>query len=253
MTVVVTFLCSDGVVVAADSMLTSNVGNIPIAHHTGRKVAILTGGQVFAFAGDHGQGDRFKFIADSSHDQIARKDHPIDYGLHISTHLVHQFHATGIADATNLNAVLAYTHQGKPTCCVFEGNIQPRLLDEDHFYCAMGSGKLSADPFVRFLVEVFCQEGKPKVREAMFLATWVIEHVIRTSPGGVAGPIRIGVLEQNDKHEFAAYEVPDQEIEEHRMAIESAAGALQLWRDKIMTGEAASETPPLDVGNPHCG
>lgn len=253
MTVVVTFLCSDGVVIAADSMLTSSFGNMPLAHHTGRKVAVLTGEQVFAFAGDHGQGDRFRFFADGSHEQIAQKDHPIDYGLHISANLIQQFQATGIGNTINLNAVLAYTHQGKSTCCMFEGNIQPRLLDEDHFYSAIGSGKLSADPFVRFLVEVFCQGGRPKVREAVFLGTWAIEHVIHTSPGGVAGPIRIGVLQQNDSNEFVAHEIPDQEIEEHRMAIESAVGALRLWRDKITTGEAGCETPPLQADSPHCG
>lgn len=246
MTVVVAFLCSDGAVVAADSMLTSLIKNMPLAHHTGKKVSILAGNQVFAFAGDQGQGDRFRFVADNSNqEQISQMAHPIDYGLNISSHLIQQFARTGIGDAVNLNAVLAYAHQGKPACCVFEGNIQPRLLDANHFYCALGLGKLSADPFVRFLVDVFCQAEQPKVREAVFLATWVIEHVIRTSPGGVAGPIRIGVLKLDDGDNCVAHELPDQEIDDHRMAIESAIRSLRRWRDKIVTGEAASETAPL--------
>ena len=188
MTVVVTFLCSDGVVVAADSMLTSSIGNMPLAHHTGRKISILNGEQVFAFAGDQGQGDRFRFVAERIYEGVERKaQHPIEYGLEVSSHLIRQFQSTGIGNTINLNAVLAYTHKKRSACCVFEGNIQPRLLDADHFYCALGSGKLSADPFVRFLVGVFCQKGQPKVREAVFLATWMIEHVIQTSPGGIAG------------------------------------------------------------------
>lgn len=243
MTVIVTFLCSDGVVVAADSMLTSSFGNMPLAHHTGRKVSILNGEQVFAFAGDQGQGDRFRFVADGFHGQIAQKKHPIDYGLDISSCIIQQFQTTGIGNAIHLSAVLAYTHQERPTCCVFEANIQPRLLDADHFYYVLGSGKLSADPFVRFLVDVFCQKGQPKVREAVLLATWVIEYVIKTNPGGVAGPIRIGVLEPDNDNKLVAHELPDQAIEEHRMAVESAVGALRLWRDKIITGEAASESP----------
>ena len=106
MTVVAAFLCSDGVVVAADSMLTSSFANIPLAHHTGRKLAILDGNQVFAFAGDHGQGDRVRIMAESNHGQIAGKAHPIDYGLVISSLLIQQFQATGIGNAINVNAVL---------------------------------------------------------------------------------------------------------------------------------------------------
>ena len=247
MTVVVSFLCSDGVVVAADSMLTSSLGNMPLAHHTGRKLAVLNGGQVFAFAGDQGQGDRIRIMAEGSHSQIEGKAHPIDYGLAISVSLTQQFQATGIANAVNVNAVLAYVHRDTPICCMFEGRIQPRLLDEDHFYSALGSGKLGADPFLRFLVDVFCQDGWPNVREAVFLATWVIEHVIHTNPGGVAGPIRVGVLERDENGAWMTYEVVDREIEEHGMAIESAMGALRSWRAGIMSGEAATAEPPPEV------
>lgn len=244
MTVVVSFLCSDGVVVAADSMLTSSFGNIPLAHHTGRKLSILKGEQVFAFAGDQGQGDRIRIMAESSHGQIEGKSHPIDYGLTISASLTQQFKATGIENAVNVNAVLAYVHKDKPICCMFEGRIQPRLLDQDHFYSALGSGKLGADPFLRFLVDVFCQDGWPNVRDAVFLSTWAIEHVIHTNPGGVAGPIRVGVLQRDEQDKWTAYEVPNQEIGDHRMAIDNAIDYLRLWRAGNMIGEAASAAPP---------
>lgn len=52
MTVVVTFLCDDGVVVAADSMLTPSFGGISVGHHDCRKVHLLENKQVFAYAGD---------------------------------------------------------------------------------------------------------------------------------------------------------------------------------------------------------
>lgn len=259
MTVVVAFLCSDGAVVAADSMLTSSMGGLPVAHHTGRKVEVLAGQQVFAFAGDHGQGSRFKIMADGSYGQIAQTNHPIEYPLALSRSLVAQFQSTGIGNAVNLNTVVAFEHGNQHHCCVFEGLIQPRLLDAHHFYAALGSGKLSADPFIRFLVEVFCQAGPPNVREAVFLAAWTVEHAIHTSPGGVAGPMRIAVLERDDTGHYNAREVPDTEIEEHRQAIESAAQALRDWRDAIQTGKAALDVPPpprgpgdyeIETGNP---
>ena len=73
---------------------------------------------------------------------------------------------------TAIATILAFPHSAGHHCCVFEGTIQPRLLDTNHFYVALGSGKLAADPFLRFLVDIFCPNGQPKVREAIFLATW---------------------------------------------------------------------------------
>ena len=246
MTVVVTFYCTDGVVVAADSMLTSRMGNLNVAHHTGKKVHILDGRQLFAFAGDHGQGDRFRIRADRNHTQIVNAQHPIDHAIGVSRAMVSEFNSTGIGNQIDLATVLAYPHGDSYICCVFEGIIQPRLLDNNHFYSAFGIGKLSADPFLRFLVDVFCQRGKPSVREAVFLATWAIEHVIRTTPGGVAGPIRIGVLERNKENHLVARELPDSEIDEHRQATESAIGALRNWRDTIQSGDGVVEVelPP---------
>jgi 20S proteasome alpha/beta subunit len=243
MTVVVAFLCTDGAVIAADSMLTSNMGQLPVAHHTGRKVAILGGNQVFAFAGDQGQGARFRIMADGSHPAITGTQHPIDYPIALTQSLMQQFHSTGIGGAINVNTVLAFPHNGGHQCCVFEGVIQPRLLDQHHFYVAIGSGKLAADPFLRFLVDLFCPNGPPSVREAVFLATWTVEHVIHTNPGGVAGPIRIAALEATAGGVLAARELPDTEIEEHRQAIESAGQALRAWHDGIQSGTAAGDVP----------
>jgi 20S proteasome alpha/beta subunit len=244
MTVVVAFLCSDGAVIAADSMITSSIGQINVAHHTGRKVAVIRGNQLFAWAGDQGLGARFQIMADGAHTAVGQTNHAIDYPLQLSQALIAQFQATGIGtNMVGVNTVLAFLHRGDHQCCVFEGPIQPRLLDQHHFYVAIGSGKLAADPFLRFLVDAFCPTGLPTVREAIFLATWVIEHVIHTNPGGVAGPIRMAVLERNGTGVFGAREVPDTEIEEHRQAVESAVAALRSWRDGIQSGAAAAGVP----------
>lgn len=251
MTVVVTFLCSDGVVVAADSMLTASMGNTPIAQHTGKKVDVLAGNQVFAFAGDQGLAARFRIMADGVHAQIPAAPHPMDYGLHLSQNLSQQFQSTAVGTPYNLATAVAFQHGGGHHCCLFY-SLQPFLLDGNHFYAAFGSGKLAADPFLRFLVDTFCQNGQPTVREALFLATWTIEHVIHTTPGGVGAPIRIGVLEAQDGGGFAAREVPDDEIEEHRQAVADAEQALREWRDGIQSGGAAAgvpDPPQLQPGN----
>lgn len=243
MTVVVAFNCFDGVVIAADSMLTPSMGGLSVGHHHGKKIEVLPGPQLFAFAGDHGQGARFKVMAELNHTLAGTTPHPLDYGLALSEGIIKQFTATGINGNIGTNTILAYAHSGSHCCCMFEGALQPRLLDEHHYYAALGSGKLSADPFLRFLVDVFCPSGRPNVREAIFLATWAVQHVIDTNPGGVAGPIRVATFAQNAGGIFEARDLPVDEIAEHQQAIESAAEALRTWRDQLQSGKAAEDAP----------
>lgn len=252
MTVVVAFLCKDGAVVASDSMITTSMGQLPIAHMTGLKVEVLDGNQVFAFAGDQGQGARFRIMANGSHGALSQAAHPIDYPILLTQSLVQQFHNTGIGGAINLATVLAYPHAAGHQCCVFEGAIQPRLLDQAHFFVAIGSGKLAADPFLRFLVDIFSPKGPPTVREAVFLAAWTVEHVIQTNPGGVAGPTRIAVLQSDGNGGWLADQLASSEIEEHKQAMESAIDALRIWREQMQSGAATDETngPPVLTPNP---
>ena len=160
--------------------------------------------------------------------------------------IIQQLASTGIAgNAIGTNTILAYVHGGSHHCCMFEGQLQPRLLDEHHYYAALGSGKLSADPFLRFLADVFCPNGRPRLREAVFLATWAVQHVIDTNPGGVAGPIRVATLDSDAAGTYQAKELSDDGIAEHQQAIESAADALRNWRDQLRSGAAAEDAPAL--------
>jgi hypothetical protein len=151
-----------------------------LAIHTGVKIYVLPGPQVFAFAGDQGQAGRFKFIAETNAANAAVASHPIQYPITLSQLLIAQLQSTGIAtNAINVNAILGFLQGGNCHCCVFEGAMQPRNLDQNHYYVALGIGKLSADPFLRFLVDTFCQPGQPpKVHLATFLAVWTVQHVI---------------------------------------------------------------------------
>jgi hypothetical protein len=174
---------------------------------------------------------------------IAASGHAIDFPLQLTQTIVQQFVATGINNSIDASPVLAFVHGGEHQCCVFEGRLQPRLLDEHHYYAAHGSGKLSADPFLRFITDVFCPSGRPTVREGVFLAAWTVQHVIDVNPGGVAGPVRMATLERDAAGTLAARSLPTDEIDEHLQAIESAATALRKWRDEIQSGSAAGDAP----------
>jgi hypothetical protein len=249
MTVVVGFHCRDGIVVGADSMLTPSIGNIGVGHHKGQKVHVLAGSQLFAFAGNQGQAARFQIMADYNHAIAATADHAINFPLFLTQAMIQQFHNTGIGQQQiDLNTVLGFEHNGQHQLCVFEGMIQPRLLDPAHYYVALGIGKLSADPFLRFLVDIFCLDGPPSVREATFLTTWAIQHVIDTNPGGVAGPIRVGVMEQNPGGAWQSRLLSDNEVDDHRQAVESARQSLRDWRDSLATpskdNDRGEDVPP---------
>ncbi|MDQ1184696.1 hypothetical protein [Agrobacterium larrymoorei] len=244
MTVIVAFNCQDGVVIAADSMITPSMGGINVGHHHGHKLAVLAGPQLFAFAGDQGQADRFKLMADSNHNLISQVPHQLDYAIAMSSSVLQQFQSTGLSlQMVGTNTILAFAKDNTHHCCVFEGPLQPRFLDNNHFYVALGSGKMSADPFLRFLSDIFCPAGaQPTLREAIFLATWAVQHVIDTNPGGVAGPIKVATFEINGTGP-SARTLRDDEIAEHQQAIESAAEALRTWRTQIQSGAAADDVP----------
>lgn len=245
MTVVVAFQCTDGVVIAADSMLTTYSGGIAVGHHTGKKIYTLTGNQIFAFAGDPGQANRFHHLADSKAGEIPATD-PLDYGISICQAVVAQFISTGIQNAINLQTVLAFPKDDVANCCIYETNLQPRFLDSDHFYIALGSGKQYADPFLRFLVDVFCPSNiQPSLIDATFLAVWVVEHVIQTNTGGIGGPIRVGILE-NTGGGMTARGLSDQDIDRQKEAIAGALETLNMWRSQV-AGEQGPDpnAPPM--------
>jgi hypothetical protein len=252
MTVVTAFLCLDGAVVSSDSMITPTLGGLNVGHHHGIKVYVLPGVQVLAFAGDQGQAARFKLLAESNHIFPTTAAHALDYPLALAQALSTQFQTTGIGNSIGVNTILTFLHQNSCHCCAFEGAMQPRLLDKDHYYVALGSGKLSADPFLRFLVDTFCQSGQPTVREAVFLATWAVQHVIDVNPGGVAGPIRVAVIEKDEAGAYIARELPSTEIDDTQQAIESALDALRDWR-KSIGGEtiASAQGGPQPPSSPN--
>lgn len=234
MTVVVAFFCVDGIVIAADSMLTSSIGSLPIGHHKGRKVHVVSGPQIGAYAGDLGLGARFRTLADDSSSEINNFKTPLDYTLAITGFLKRQFENSG-ASIDHVNGVLGFGHLNHHFCTVFQAGFQPFVMDQDHYYVAIGSGKLAADPFLRFLVDTFCT-CQPSVREGIFLATWAVQHVIDTNPGGVAGPIKLASLEYGPAGPVIARELEQDTIDEHLQAVRSAQDELRAWRNRIAMG-----------------
>lgn len=220
MTAVVSYYCSDGVVVAADSMITSFSDDIPLARHTARKLYTLGSQQIFAYSGDQGMGERFRLAADVPIAELPKDNHPIEYAYLVTQrmgeHLVKSLEAFPIS----IGAVLAFEHNDQHQCAIFDNHGQPRLMDDTHFLHSMGSGQGITDPFLLYLNSVFCPEGPPTVKNGIFLAIWTLEHVINTNPGGVHGPVRVGVLERDKIGSYSARELFYEETEFTRLIID---------------------------------
>ena len=90
------------------------------------------------------------------------------------------------------------------------------------------------------------------MRDAIFLATWAIQYVIETVPGGVSDPIYIGLLERDAAGQYSAKELPEAEVQERWEAISDAQEALRTWRDSFQSEKAPEEVPakPEPPGHP---
>jgi len=247
MTIVVSILCTDGVVVAADSMVTSVMGGTSLGHHKGRKI-YTTEDTICAFAGDMGLGARFAAKAQCMFKGgIQASVGPLDRALKLSEKLTQKFQATcatGMGKSSTVDAALAFRHDGKARCSIFY-DLQPQILDEIRFYASLGTGALSTDSFLRFLTDVYCQNEPPSVNKARFLACWAVQHAIETAPGGVSGPIRMAVFEKKSSSDtLKAEELSKKDVEEHQQNIESTTDRMLEWFQDTGAGRIEAAPPP---------
>lgn len=245
MTVVVSIYCQDGVVIATDSMITNSMGNIGTTETKGKKLYSMPPNHLFAFAGDQALASRFRAILE--HGVIATlptQNFPLDYATSTTIAVIKHFNATGLQSPFNLNCAVSFIQNSHHHCAFFGPDMQPRLLDSEHYWMVFGSGKQYADPFLAFLTEVFCEE-QPSTNEAKFLAAWALDHVIRTNTGGVNGPIQMAALQrQPDGTSYAVEELSLQDIEDQLQATEDAKSKLVEWRNIISGNVDDTDAPP---------
>ena len=197
MTIVVAVLATDGVVLAADSMLTVGGG---VAHHTGKKIALLNKDtEACAYAGRQDFGQRFWQAVEDVQRAPDNEKSALEYPYQIFASVEQHFARTSMTISNpndKTNSILAYSYKGTPQCCIFDGLTQPFLLDENTFYIAIGGGLLGAAPFLKFLDDVLFKQKQPDLRQAKLLAAWTVKYTMQTSPAGVAPPLRVVTVEK---------------------------------------------------------
>jgi 20S proteasome alpha/beta subunit len=253
MTSIVGIKCKDGVVIGSDSSATFIAGQFPTIEQPTRKIHIVRNQIIIAGTGSVGLGQRFHAVVDGvwNTPEVSQKvlqgelSH-LDIAMILSRHTIENFKAT-YSPVGQYGALVAFPIKDKSFLYEFDvQSFQPEYK-EDIWYCSMGSAQPITDPFLAFIRDVFWQDGQPTVTEAIFAATWTLDHAIDTNPGGVNGPVYIAVLEGHS--ESRARLLDDNELDEHRQFIQEAKQALREFREsyKMPSNKGLPDIPKPEI------
>ncbi len=226
MTLALAFLCSDGIVFASDSMVTNFISDEPHTHRHGKKVHLLKNKQLFAYAGDRWLSDRIQNVIETTPVNLDPNSHPINHTYAIRQNIVKDLASTQLQFPVSLEVLTTFSHNNNNYCCCFDIEGQPKILNEQDYYMTIGTGSVLADPFLLFLIESFCPNGPPNVVNGIILGTWIIDHVVKTNPGGVGDPIQIMVLEKQPGKGTRSRIVTKTEIDEYLSVIKEVHSKL---------------------------
>lgn len=150
---------------------------------------------------------------------------------------------TGAASDSLCKSLIAYPVDDKPQLVQFGFNGAPESATSHLPFVALGSGQAIADPFLAFLKRLLWGDRAPTLAEGRLVATWTIDHVRGTNPGGVGGKIQLGVVEKTDQG-WSARMLADDDVNEHLQRIASAEHALvREVRGELVAGTAAAPLP----------
>ncbi|MDD5094685.1 MAG: hypothetical protein PHV74_09945 [Dehalococcoidia bacterium] len=230
MTSIVGIICKDGVVIGADSSATFDDGQIRTMEQPTEKLEVIGSHVIVAGTGQIGLGQRFCAIVQKTWEAKGFQKSAIDVSRSLSKSTIQDFAETQ-ARPGNYGALVAFPCERKYHLCEFSvRDFQPELKTDHLWYCSMGSAQIITDPFLAFIREIFWKDGRPEVPEAIFAATWTLDHAIKINAGGVNGPIRIAVLEKGKDSQFEARLLSDVELGEHRQNVEEAKTLLRSFR-----------------------
>ena len=246
MTAIVGVLCRDGAVVGTDSSVTFAGGTFKTIEQPTEKLYLIGNRVLLAGTGTVGQGQRFHAIIKAGVDSrmFVRERERIDVCKDLSSRTINDFKQTD-APRGQYGALVAFPLGSDPVLCEFDQQFfQPQLFNKEIWYCSMGSTQPITDPFLALMREIFWSAGPPSVSDATFAVTWALDHAIAVNPGGVNGPVRIGVLERSKKGPLCPRLLVESELEEHRSSIREAKDRLRKWSEDLRTVDKDSIDVP---------
>ena len=240
MTVLIGVPCSNGIVLGADSAISTGITERPFD----QKLQIVGGQVIVALTGELGLGQRFVAAVTRVYQQPL-PPMPIEIGKLCAIEGLKDFFSTGLTLGNfECGALMAFPCAGKPWLCAFSyKTMQPLLVTPDQGSIAMGIGQLLAEPFLSFLRRVFWPAGPPTYQNAIFTVTWALEHAIAVNPGGIGGIPHIAVLAAPRSGPLQARMLTNDEIAEHRQNVQNAEAYLRSYEQVVQGSHGAPDIP----------
>ncbi|MCY4657124.1 MAG: hypothetical protein OXC80_09960 [Gammaproteobacteria bacterium] len=219
MTLVVGIKCTDGVVIASDSAMTFYSG---LVQNYSSKVQTIDNDFIVACTGEIGLSQRFIEVVNriSGMGDFAKLS-PLEIGKFITASTINDFNETNVP-LDSFAALVAFPFMGRTELLeIQQNNLQPEFKDRANWYTALGSGYEVALPLLGFVRNIFWGDCPPNRQEGIFAAVLVLELAFSMHPYGVAGPIQMATLTQED-NPIKATLLTKEELEEHRVVAENA-------------------------------
>ena len=253
MTVLVGILASDGAAIAADRQVTVGHVGLPML-----KIAPIGGDSLVASSGSLALGQKIRTVFETHHAELRAGPYAehlpaMEQAIRVAvTPTLQMAEKTRYVIPGAENNALACSlacipfADGLRLCHVdWDGSIY--CLHENLPYVTAGSGKINADPFIRFIWDVFWPEPGhlPPLREAIFAAYWTVQMNIEYQSTGVGIGVDVWTVNRNPDGSFAAVETDPTRLEPSGMFIESMKQAMRAQRDlTFRNGDLPAEMPP---------
>ncbi len=233
MTAVVGILCNDGVVIGSDSSSTFTQLTRPTIEQKTKKVHIIDNRVIVAGTGQMGLGQRFCGIVEDLHSKkiFAQKPY-LEVGRLLAELSINNFASTKV-DKGQYGALLAYASGNHFYLCEFAlTDFQPEWKNDKMWFVSLGSGQTITDPFLGLMRRVFWKDNLPSVADAIFVATWTLQHAIDLNTGGINGPVQLAALRKNPTNgHFEASMLSDDELQEHMNNVDEVEKYLAKYKE----------------------
>jgi hypothetical protein len=242
MTAIVGVLCTDGIVVGADSSVTFPQGNTATIEQPAEKISVIDNHIIVVGTGQVGLGQRFVKIIQDLWSKGMFTGHQIECAKRLTQTAVNDFIFTS-APKGQYGALVAFPVAGKFFLCEFAiADMQPEFKTENIWFCSMGSSQPITDTLLAFMRDIFWQNGPPGIGGGIFSVLWTLEMAIQINPGGVNGPVRIAVISGN-KGNISARMLTDLDLSEHYQAMADMKTSMRAIRNPDIKEDSSKSIP----------
>jgi predicted proteasome-type protease len=249
-TVLVAVRCSDGVVIGADSIATSSIGEFPLMHiPVDSKITTFSQNIIVASTGAVGLSQRLHHHVEGAINGGVFKNLNLhECTTNISKRVLTEFETNKVRmwgqEGLRFGAYVAAPIRDELVLVEYATtDFQPEVKQGNLFFGSMGSGQMLADPFLAFVTRVLWQNKMPTVDVAKFGVYWVLDHTIKHAPGKVGPPIKLATLTKIDAN-WVAQEQDTQESAQYIVELEEYIARFVRSAAEDATAEPIPVPPP---------